>query len=140
MTRVDLSATRRLHILVDTILVSIGWIAAYWLRFALNDALGIQINSFDGYFHSLPLVVGPWIFSCWIFGIYRSTRMTSLAEEFQTLIRGAALGLLVVASISFFFRELHFGRFVVVACVGFGSHFTSSKIECAVPENTICRC
>jgi len=118
MTRVDLSAIRRIHILADTILVSIGWIGAYWLRFALNDTVGAPINSFDGYFRALPLIVGPWMFSCWIFGIYRSTRMTTLVEEFQTLFRGAALGLLVVASIGFFFRELYFGRFVVVACVG----------------------
>jgi hypothetical protein len=58
------------------------------------------------------------MFSYWVFGIYRSTRMTTLVEEFQTLFRSAALGLLVVASIGFFVRELYFGRFVVVACVG----------------------
>ena len=118
MTKVDLSAIRRIHILADTILVSIGWIGAYWLRFALNDTLGAEINPFDVYLRALPLVVGPWMLSCWVFGIYRSTRMTTLVEEIQTLFRGAALGLLVVAAISFFFRELHFGRFVVVACVG----------------------
>jgi exopolysaccharide biosynthesis polyprenyl glycosylphosphotransferase len=118
MTRVDLSAIRRIHILVDTILVSIVWIGANWLRFALNDTLNTQINPFGVYLHALPLIVGPWMFSCWAFGIYRSSRVTTLVEEFQTLFRGAALGLLVVASISFFFRELYFGRFVVVACVG----------------------
>jgi exopolysaccharide biosynthesis polyprenyl glycosylphosphotransferase len=117
--KVDLSAIRRIHILADTILVSIGWIGAYWLRFVLNDTLGAPINPFDTYFRALPLIVGPWMFSCWLFGIYRSARMTTPVEEFQTLFRGSALGLLVVASISFFFRELHFGRFVVVACVGF---------------------
>ncbi len=118
IAKVDLSAIRRIHIVVDTILVSIGWIGAYWLRFALNETLGAQINPFGTYFGALPLIVGPWMFSCWAFGIYRSSRVTTLMEEFQTLIRGAALGLLVVASISFFFRELYFGRFVVVACVG----------------------
>jgi exopolysaccharide biosynthesis polyprenyl glycosylphosphotransferase len=118
MTRVDLSLIRRVHILVDTILVSIGWIGAYWLRFALNDTLDTQINPFGVYFSALPLVVGPWMFCCWAFGIYRSSRVSTLVEEFQNLFRGAALGLLVVASISFFFRELYFGRFVVVACVG----------------------
>jgi len=118
MTKVDLSAIRRIHILVDTILVSIGWIGAYWLRFALNETLDAPINPFDVYFRAIPLIVGPWMFCCWAFGIYRSSRVTTLLEEFQSLFRGAALGLLVVASISFFFRELYFGRFVVVASVG----------------------
>jgi exopolysaccharide biosynthesis polyprenyl glycosylphosphotransferase len=116
--KVDLNAIRRIHIFADTILVAIGWIGAYWLRFALNETFGAPINSFDVYVSALPLVVGPWMFSCWAFGIYRSSRVTTLIEEFQTLFRGVALGLLVVASVSFFFRELHFGRFVVVACVG----------------------
>jgi len=116
--KVDLSAIRRIHILTDTILVSVGWIGAYWLRFALNHTLGAPINPFGVYLHALPLVVGPWMFSCWAFGIYRSSRVTTVVEEFQTLFRGVALGLLVVASIGFFFRELYFGRFVVVACVG----------------------
>ncbi|MBW2543658.1 MAG: sugar transferase [Deltaproteobacteria bacterium] len=118
IAKVDLSAIRRIHILVDTILVAIGWIGAYWLRYALNEPLGSQINPFGGYFRALPLVVGPWMFCCWAFGIYRSSRASTLVEEFQTLFRGVALGLLVVASISFFFRELYFGRFVVLACVG----------------------
>jgi len=118
VTKVDLSAIRRIHIFTDTILVSIGWLGAYGLRFALNEPLGAEINPFATYFRALPLIVVPWMFSCWLFGIYRSTRMTTLLAEFQTLFRGAALGLLVVASISFFFRELHFGRFVVVSCVG----------------------
>jgi len=116
--KLDLSAVRRIHILTDTILVSIGWVGAYWLRYALNDLLGASINPFDPYFRSIPLIVGPWMFSCWLFGIYRSNRMTTLMEEIQTLFRGAALGLLVVSAIGFFFRELYFGRFVVMACVG----------------------
>ena len=41
-----------------------GWIGAYWLRFALNDTLGAQINPFDAYFRALPLIVGPWMFTC----------------------------------------------------------------------------
>ena len=119
MTRVNLSAIRRLHVFTDCILVSIGWLGAFWLRFALNDVLNSTINPFGVYLRALPLIVGPWMISCWVFGIYRSSRVTTLVEEFQTLFRGAALGLLVVASISFFFRELYFGRFVVLACVGF---------------------
>ncbi|HXV37006.1 MAG TPA: sugar transferase [Myxococcota bacterium] len=116
MTKVDLRAIRRLHVLTDTVLVSIGWLGAYGLRFALNDLLGSSINPFDVYLHALPLVVGPWMLTCWMFGIYRSARMTTPIEELQTLVRGVALGLLVVASIGFFFRELYFGRFVVLAC------------------------
>jgi exopolysaccharide biosynthesis polyprenyl glycosylphosphotransferase len=118
ITSIDPQAIRRLHIFSDTILVSLGWIGAYGLRYALDGMMNVPINPFSVYGQALPLIVFPWILSCWAFGIYRSARITSMLEEFQALIRGAALGLLVVASISFFFRELHFGRFVVLACAG----------------------
>ena len=65
------------------------------------------------------LIVVPWVVTCWMFGIYRNTRIRTPVDELQTLLKGVALGLLVVSAISFFFKELHFGRFVVAgsACL-----------------------
>ena len=112
MKLVDAIAIRRLHILSDCILVGAGWICAYWLRYLLNDVLGKPINSFQWYLNALPVIVLPWVFSCWLFGIYRSNRMKTVVDELQLLFRGVALGLLVVSSLSFFFRELQLGRLV----------------------------
>jgi exopolysaccharide biosynthesis polyprenyl glycosylphosphotransferase len=105
---------RRLHIACDALLVSLGWLAAFWIRFALNDVLGRPINPLDWYVRALPVVVIPWIATGWVFGIYRSPRMKSTIEEFQQAFRGAVLGLFVLAAVGFFFRELHFGRTVVL--------------------------
>jgi len=116
MQLVDLRAVRRLHVLTDVVLVSVGWLSAYALRHALNDALGYPINSFYWYLRALPLVVVPWIASCWAFGIYGRSRLSTTTHQIQSLLRGAALGLLVVSSISFFVKELQFGRVVVLAC------------------------
>jgi exopolysaccharide biosynthesis polyprenyl glycosylphosphotransferase len=119
MQLIDLRAVRRLHVFTDAVLVSIGWLSAYALRYALNDVLGYPINSFYWYIRALPLVVLPWIISCWVFGIYGRTRISTPTHQLQSLLRGVALGLLVVSSISFFFKELEFGRVVVLACAGF---------------------
>jgi exopolysaccharide biosynthesis polyprenyl glycosylphosphotransferase len=116
--RLDLRALPYLHVAADAALVSMGWLGAYALRHALDDVLGTAINPLDVYVRSLPLIVGPWIFTCWLFGIYRSSRMKTGLNELQALFRGVALGLLVVSSISFFFRELQFGRFIVLASAG----------------------
>jgi exopolysaccharide biosynthesis polyprenyl glycosylphosphotransferase len=113
--RLDLVLLRRLHVLTDCALVSIGWLSAYGLRYALDDVFPARINPFTWYLNALPIVVVPWVFTCWAFGIYRSGRMHTVVDELQRLWRGAALGLLVVSSISFFFRELEFGRFVVLS-------------------------
>ena len=118
MRRLEIQGLQRLHVVVDAALVSLGWLAAYGLRYALNDAVGRPINPFDGYLRSLPIVVAPWILTCWLFGIYSSQRMKTVVDELQRLLRGVALGLLVLAATGFFVKELHFGRFVVLTAAG----------------------
>jgi exopolysaccharide biosynthesis polyprenyl glycosylphosphotransferase len=119
MSKPGLTALRRLHVLADCALVSASWLGAWLLRHSLDDVFARPINPFESYLRALPLIVLPWVLTCWLFGIYRTARMKTLVDELQTLLRGVALGLLVVSAISFFFRELHFGRFVVLASAGF---------------------
>jgi exopolysaccharide biosynthesis polyprenyl glycosylphosphotransferase len=116
--RLSLPALRWLHVGCDALLVSAGWLGAYALRFALNDVLGKPINPFDWYVRALPVVVVPWIVTCWWFGIYESPRMRTATLELSKLVRGVALGLLVVGSLGFFFREFEFGRSVVLCSAG----------------------
>ena len=115
MKRPSLAMLRRLHIGADALLVSGGWLGAWAIRHSLADVFGWPINPFDDYLRALPIVVVPWIATCWWFGIYESTRMRTSTLELSKLVRGAALGLLVIGSVGFFFRELSFGRSVVVA-------------------------
>jgi exopolysaccharide biosynthesis polyprenyl glycosylphosphotransferase len=115
MLRLDLARLRWLHVLTDTLLVSLGWIGVYWMRYALNELLGRPINPIDAYLAALPMVVVPWIATCWWFGIYHSPRMRTTVDELQRLVRGVALGLLVLASVGFFVKEADFGRTVVLA-------------------------
>ncbi|MEE8475316.1 MAG: sugar transferase [Myxococcota bacterium] len=131
----DPKVLRRLHVVVDGVLVSLGWLGAYGIRHALDDVVGASINPFGPYWRALPLIVLPWLASCWLFGIYRTGRMRTPGDEIQALLRGVALGLLVVSSISFFFREFQFGRFVVLASAGInlvlqgGSRLLYHRIE-----------
>lgn len=118
MHRLDLRALRRFHVYADVVLVSLGWLGAFGLRYALNDALGRPINAFEVYVDALPLVVPAWIGSCWAFGIYRAPRMRTLVHELRDLLRGVVLGLLVISSMGFLLKELDFGRFVVLASAG----------------------
>jgi exopolysaccharide biosynthesis polyprenyl glycosylphosphotransferase len=109
----DRRRLRWLHIATDTVLVSLGWLVAWGIRRALEGVLG-PINSFPVYLEALPVVVLPWIAASWWFGLYESGRTREFADELQKLMSGGALGLLVVASVSFFGKELSFGRSVVL--------------------------
>jgi exopolysaccharide biosynthesis polyprenyl glycosylphosphotransferase len=115
--RLGLDGLRRLHVATDCALVSIAWISAWGVRRALAPVLG-PINELETYLRALPLIVLPWVFTCWVFGIYRSQRMKTVVDELQAVFRGAALGLLVVSATGFFFREFYFGRFVVLGSAG----------------------
>ncbi len=112
--QLDLAAVRRFHLYADVILVSIAWFAAYSTRFALNDTLGYVINESASYQAALPLIVPPWIASCWLFGIYQTTRLKTVIDQIQELLKGVLLGLLVISSLAFFLRELEVGRLVVL--------------------------
>ena len=135
MRWIDPAGLRRLHILTDCVLVSIGWIAAWGLRYALNEAAGYPINTLGNYLRALPLVVLPWVFTGWLFGLYRVQRMNTAVDELQSLFRSAALGALVVASIGFFFRELEIGRFVVLAIGGLQPRDSRPSSRVAVPPH-----
>jgi len=111
---------RALHVTTDAVLVSLGWLAAYGVRHAGAEALGRPpINPLDWYLRALPIVVVPWIAACWWFGIYQSRRTHTAIDELQKLVRGTTLGLLVLSAIAFFFKELDFGRTVVLASAAF---------------------
>ena len=115
MSRIDARSLHRFHVYTDLLLVAIAWLAAYAMRFQLNDLLGRDINSFSNYVNALPLIVPPWILSCALFGVYRSPRMATAIDEIQSLLKGVVLGLLVLSSIGFFVKEFDFGRSVVLA-------------------------
>jgi exopolysaccharide biosynthesis polyprenyl glycosylphosphotransferase len=109
-----LSTLRALHVATDALLVSAGWLAAWGIRYAMAEPIGRAINPLDWYLRALPIVVVPWIATCWWFGIYRSRRTQTAVDELSKLLRGAMLGLLVLAAVGFFFKEFQFGRLVVL--------------------------
>jgi hypothetical protein len=92
-----LSTLRALHVATDALLVSAGWLAAWGIRYAMAEPIGRAINPLDWYLRALPIVVVPWIATCWWFGIYRSRRTQTAVDELSKLLRGAMLGLLVLA-------------------------------------------
>ena len=75
MRPLSLTGLRWLHVSIDTLLVSAAWLGAYGLRALFDPVLGKPINPFDWYAGALPIVVVPWITTCWWFGIYESPRM-----------------------------------------------------------------
>jgi exopolysaccharide biosynthesis polyprenyl glycosylphosphotransferase len=112
-------AIARLHICCDGLLVAVAWIAAYWTRRELDALFARHINPFHDYLHSMPMVVIPWLFSGWFFGLYRPPQHQRPIESIHSLLKATLLGFLVLSSIGFFFKEYDFGRAVVLFACGY---------------------
>jgi exopolysaccharide biosynthesis polyprenyl glycosylphosphotransferase len=105
-------------VLLDTIFLSLSWIGSYWLRYYTAFYFPKVINPFTVYLYSTPMMVAAWILTFAFFGLYRRTSKISLLTEFNLIVKASLLGALVSMSISFMFKNLGFGRSVVIFMVG----------------------
>jgi exopolysaccharide biosynthesis polyprenyl glycosylphosphotransferase len=105
-------------VLLDVLFISLSWIGAYWLRFYTGFYFPKVINPFGVYLYATPMMVTAWILTFAFFGLYNRTGRTSLTTEFTLLVKASLLGFLVTMSIAFLFRNLSFGRSVVIFMAG----------------------
>lgn len=113
MTRWTLTQLGRLHLLVDALLVVLGWLGAYWLRSLFSAQFG-AINPLLPYLQGVPLLLLAWLIAAWLFGLYRNLRGRNTLQQAQALLQSIVLCLLLLSSIGFFARGLSFGRSVVL--------------------------
>ncbi|MBN1572465.1 MAG: sugar transferase [Deltaproteobacteria bacterium] len=112
-------------VLMDAAFLTISWFSAYWLRYYLAFYFPKTINAFSVYLYSTPIMVTGWVVTCAFFGLYRRTSKLSVITEFNLLVKASLLGLLVSMSLSFLFKNLDFGRSVVIFMFGFSLLFLS---------------
>lgn len=101
-------------LILDAILISAGWISAYWIRYAINDIMPRRINPFQPYIWGLPGIIILWLLSCTYFGLYKLRQERSRIEEFSSILKTVLMGLLIAMAFSFLFKEFDFGRSVVL--------------------------
>jgi exopolysaccharide biosynthesis polyprenyl glycosylphosphotransferase len=99
--------------LIDAVLISASWFGAYFTRRALNDVFGYSINELTPYIKGVPLIVGAWLLINLSLGLYRRRKRT-MTEELRGVLNLSFLGALVSMSLGFLFRELQFGRSVIL--------------------------
>lgn len=100
--------------LIDAVAVAVSWNGAYALRHYLGEPLNNPVNAFEPYLAVTPLIVALWLGTNASFGLYTRRRGITRIEEMNLLIRSAWIGLLLVASLGFLFKELDLARAVVI--------------------------
>lgn len=115
---------QRLLFFADVLLVAIGWIAAYYVRFELFPYLYENVAFFQRFaWLALPewlplesyLVFLPWIiiisaFVFWASGLYDPDRAQRLTRLVFSVAKAVALGLLIVSASLSFYRDFYFSR------------------------------
>jgi Undecaprenyl-phosphate glucose phosphotransferase len=101
-----------LTLAADLLLIAACWVLAYALRFHVG---GVAAPPFSGYALQLVPILVVWGFAFHAFDLYRPNRLGSRVSEWLDVAKASTLGALVlVAIMSFAFREHHYSRLVIV--------------------------
>ncbi|GIV59887.1 undecaprenyl-phosphate glucose phosphotransferase [Rhodocaloribacter litoris] len=105
---------QRLLFFADFVLVAVGWIAAFFIRFDLLRVLGVlpppEVPPFSRYLGFLPWVLLVSSFVFWASGLYAPDRAQRLTRLIYSVAKAVGLGLLVLAATLSFYRDLYFSR------------------------------
>ncbi len=105
-----------LGVLFDAIAIEFSFLAAYWLRFR-TDALTFLAQSeatplLSGYVLGSFFIVPVWLLLFNARKMYGARRNVSLADEFVSIVRVVSIGMLIVMSAAFFYRDFSYSRLV----------------------------
>lgn len=91
---------------LDLLVVSLAWLVAYWIRFQV-DIIPIEkgVPAFSHYFSLLLFIWLIWAFVFKRMGLYRPMRGVRRTKELWLLINANALGVLLLISVTYLFRE-----------------------------------
>jgi len=101
---------RTLMATVDGGLIALAWLGAYWLRFETGLPAPLGIPAADPYLYALGVIVPLYLVLFRSHGLYEARRMDSPLGEAATVIRATAIGVLLLAAMTFFARNYSYSR------------------------------
>jgi len=112
-----------LQVVTDIIGIECSFLLSYWLRFysPLTKLIPVVkgFPSFKIYFLSSWAVVFIWLIIFKMLGFYGARRNVNKIDEFYRITKGVTLGMLVVTSATFYYRDFSYSRLVFIMIWGF---------------------
>ena len=118
---------KTLVLFLDLVTLSCSWILAYFLRFYLPVIpVSKGIPPFLTYLTLLVIMLPLWYMVFKAFGLYRPRRISSKFAEAMDIAKGTTIAILILISLTFFFRKYEFSRLtflyfwiicVVILCI-----------------------
>ena len=97
----------------DLVLVSASLVLAYWLRFHTELPAPLGVPQFEAYVWLLVAVVPIWFQLYRSRGLYEAQRTSSLWSESVAVVAANAVGVLLLASLTFFAPHFSYSRAVL---------------------------
>lgn len=106
---------KSLLFILDLVLISLAWVAAYGLRF-YTDLIPVTkgVPSFKPYLALLPAILIIWGIVFKVFNLYRPRRISSHLSEIWDITKACSLATIVVVALSFFLRQFEYSRLVFI--------------------------
>jgi len=98
----------------DVVLAMAAWFLSYVLRFRTGWFLPADVPPIRYYLFVLPVVAVVWPVVFDIFQMYTPKRNVSLWQELFQIVKATFMAILVLLSLSFFYREHVYSRLVFV--------------------------
>jgi len=96
----------------DLVLIALGWVLAYYLRFeVLRPPAWVPFSRYAGF---LPWVLPVSALVFWLSGLYAPTRAQRLPLLVFAVAKAVGLGLIVVAASLSFYRTFSFSRLHII--------------------------
>jgi Undecaprenyl-phosphate glucose phosphotransferase len=106
-----------LTVLCDSIAIAFSFYFSYWIRFrsTVFAAAGYTAENappLSAYIAGSFFILIVWLLIFRARGMYGARRNTPLSDELINVVKGVSLGMLVVMSAAFFFRDFSYSRIV----------------------------
>lgn len=108
---------QRLLFFADFILVAIGWVLAYYLRFEVFAAWPVPLPEWvplERYLTFLPWILIGSTFVFWVSGLYVPDRAQRLTRLVFSVAKAVALELLVMTAALSFYRSFYVSRLTIL--------------------------
>lgn len=112
----------------DLVIIALSWLLSYYIRFQ-SGAVSAGKGAPNPYYYLLILfqIIIIWPFAFRSFGLYRPKRTNSHISEVFDIAKACVLSVLVLVSLTFFFRHYEFSRLVFILFAVFNIVFLSME-------------
>lgn len=124
MIRENQKTLNKIQVILDLSMVVIALVLAYWLRFLNYEGDHLE---FESYIPTLALLVPLHFFLYYFLGLYEARRRKSLSFEVGKIIQANFLSTMILFTLLYIIKEIHYSRQVLIYFVILTSIFTVAE-------------